>query len=142
MRTAHRVTTILPLLILLVALAPCARAAQRIDLNGSWRFTIDPMRVGQQWNWHGRELWSESQWTSVDTPHCWPVDPRFQHTGAAWYRRTFTVPKGAANGHVRLVFDTVFYRARSGSTANCSASTKVDTRRFNSISLPRRHRGK
>ena len=87
-------------------------AAQRIDLNSSWQFTIDPMRIGEKWNWHGKDLPSESQWTALDVPHCWPSDPRTPHTGAAWYRRKLTVPKEAENRHVRLVFDAVFYRAK------------------------------
>lgn len=99
-------------LILLLAFAAHAHAAQRIDLNSSWQFTIDPMRIGEKWNWHGKDLPSESQWTALDVPHCWPSDPRTPHTGAAWYRRKFTLPKEPGKGHVRLVFDAVFYRAR------------------------------
>ena len=111
-RRGFIVSTAITTLILLLAFASHAHAAERIDLNSSWQFTIDPMRVGEKWNWHGKDLPSEDQWTALDVPHCWPSDPRTQHTGAAWYRRKFTVPKEAANRHVRLVFDAVFYRAK------------------------------
>ena len=112
MRRCLRIASVFLGLTALVSFTPRSRAAERVDLNSSWRFTIDPMRIGEKWNWHGKDLPSEGQWTALDVPHCWPADPRTPHTGAAWYRRNFSVPKDAANRHVRLVFDAVFYRAR------------------------------
>lgn len=99
-------------LVLLICSVPATQAALRIDLNAGWRFTIDPMRIGEKWKWHGRDYPIESEWTALDVPHCWPADPRTPHTGAAWYRRKFTHPKESEGGHVRLVFDAVYYRAR------------------------------
>jgi len=84
----------------------------RIDLTGQWRFAIDPVRTGVQskWNEPGVPL---QYWAPVMVPHCWPVDPRYPfYIGAAWYRRSFTVPEDAAGRHMRLVFEAVFYRAR------------------------------
>ena len=31
-----------------------------------------------------------------------PVDPRYQYTGRAWYRRSFTPPEGIGSRHARI----------------------------------------
>ena len=107
----HPLRTALMVGFLLLSVMP-GYGGQRIDLNGQWHFMLDPQRVGETWNWQATTLPTEGQWYTVDVPHCWPVDQRFPYTGLAWYRRTFTVPREAANQHVRLAFDAVFYRAK------------------------------
>ncbi len=91
--------------------APAAAARREIDLGGRWHFAIDPARTGQRNGWHQPGL-NLRDWGAVDVPHCWSLDPRYPHTGAAWYRRTFHVSEGASGRHARLAFETVFYRAR------------------------------
>ena len=86
-------------------------AATTVDLDGTWRFAIDPGRAGEHHRWHLPGL-VVRDWTEVQTPHCWTVDPRFPHVGATWYRRTFALPADAAGRHARLAFERVFRRAR------------------------------
>jgi hypothetical protein len=69
---------------------PVAADRVRVSLDGAWRFAVDPTRTGEADRWFAPDL-DESRWDRVDVPHCWPVDPRFQYTGTAWYRRTFDV---------------------------------------------------
>jgi beta-glucuronidase len=95
----------------------------RVSLTGSWRFAVDPSRDGEKDRWFAPD-YADGGWDKVDVPHCWPLDPRFAYTGAAWYRRTFDVPPavtgagagaagvGAAGQHARIEFDAVFARAR------------------------------
>jgi beta-glucuronidase len=82
-----------------------------VDLNGPWRFAIDPVACGEQSGWH-QPAGSIQIWAEVVVPHCWNVDPRFPFTGTAWYRRTFSLPPGSARRHARLNFGGVFYRAK------------------------------
>ena len=92
------------------AVAP-GTATDRIDLGGTWRFAIDPVGRGEQNGWQKPGL-VVRDWTEVEIPHCWTVDPRFPYVGTAWYRRTFSLPRGAAGQHARITFDRVFYKAR------------------------------
>ncbi len=109
--TASPCRAALTVLLLISATAVAAFARERVELNGPWRFAIDPVECGEQNGWHqpGCEV---RNWTEVLVPHCWNVDPRFPFTGTAWYRRTFSLPPGAARRHARLMFDGVFYRAK------------------------------
>jgi beta-glucuronidase len=93
------------------ATSPVAGERVRVSLDGAWRFAVDPTRTGEPDRWFAPEL-DESRWDVVDVPHCWPVDPRFQYTGTAWYRRTFDAPADLQGRHARLEFDAVFARAR------------------------------
>ena len=91
--------------------SPVAGERVRVSLDGAWRFAVDPTRTGESDRWFTPEL-DESRWDVVDVPHCWPVDPRFQYTGTAWYRRTFDAPADLQSRHARLEFEAVFARAR------------------------------
>jgi beta-glucuronidase len=88
-----------------------ASARTTIGLDGEWRFALDPTTEGEQDRWFAPDL-DERRWDRVDVPHCWPVDPRYQYTGRAWYRRTFSPPEDLGGRHVRLEFGAVFARAR------------------------------
>ncbi|MCP5109218.1 MAG: beta-galactosidase, partial [bacterium] len=104
------------MLVLLLALsgvlpAMADDARLRYELNGRWRFVIDPAGEGEIHGWHKPDL-PEGRWDHVEVPHCWPVEMRYQHTGQAWYRRRFTAPPAAGRNHVRLRFGAVFYRSK------------------------------
>ena len=98
-------------ILFLSATAAAGFARDRVDLNGPWRFAIDPVECGEQNGWHQPGC-KVQNWAEVAVPHCWNVDPRFPFTGTAWYRRTFSLPPGAARRHARLIFGGVFYRAK------------------------------
>ena len=88
-----------------------ASARTVVGLGGEWRFAIDPTNNGETDTWFAPEL-DDRRWDRVDVPHCWPLDPRYQYTGRAWYRRTFESPARDSDQHVRLEFGAVFARAR------------------------------
>lgn len=91
---------------------PSLWAGSQVDLNGPWRFALDPHQTGEQHGWYKSPTpGGDSNWARVTVPHCWPVDPRYPYTGVAWYRRTFPTPAGAGQ-HVRLVFSAVFYKTK------------------------------
>ncbi|MGO4290246.1 glycoside hydrolase family 2 protein [Chitinophaga sp. RAB17] len=88
-------------------------AAQRSsnDLNGTWTFAIDPLKVGETNQWFDISFPAD-KFDKVNVPHCFSVDQRYAfYTGTAWYFRKFkaTAPKGQ---HVWLKFDAVFYKAK------------------------------
>jgi beta-glucuronidase len=91
----------------LVAVAP-----QQVSLSGSWRFSVDPHRTGRAHGWH-RAGFDDRRWAEVQVPHTWNVMPEHAgYEGLGWYRRSFTLPKGAGGARVTLRFAAVFYRAR------------------------------
>lgn len=97
--------------ILALVIPAIASARERVDLNGAWRFAVDPVRRGEQNGWHQPAL-NVRDWAEVQVPHCWTVDPRFPYTGSAWYRRSFSLPPRTSSRHARILFDGVFYRAK------------------------------
>jgi beta-glucuronidase len=94
-----------------IAVQTPAAARTTIDLNGEWLFALDATGEGEQDRWFAADL-NIARWERVQVPHCWPVDPRYQYTGRAWYRRTFPSPENPGDRHVRLEFGAVFARAR------------------------------
>ncbi|AMY09428.1 Beta-galactosidase [Luteitalea pratensis] len=95
----------------LSAAQPTASARTAVSLNGEWHFAVDPAGEGERDRWFAPDL-DQRRWDRVDVPHCWPVDPRYQYTGRAWYRRSFTPPEPIGSRHARIEFDAVFARAR------------------------------
>ena len=72
----------------LSAAQPTATARTAVSLNGEWHFAVDPAGEGERDRWFATDL-DQRRWDRVDVPQCWPVDPRYQYTGRAWYRRSF-----------------------------------------------------
>jgi beta-glucuronidase len=105
-----------PALLLSLALvrAPDAAAqeGERVTLNGPWAFALDPLGDGERNGWHRPDAAVSRGWDRVAVPHTWSTDPRYQHTGTAWYRRSFAAPASLRGRHARLAFGAVFYRAR------------------------------
>jgi beta-glucuronidase len=98
-------------ILLLLATTLMMSARSSMDLSGSWRFTPDYQGRGEQAGWFKPDL-DEGGWDTVDVPHIWDLDPRYLHTGAAWYRRKFVAPAVAGDEHARIRFDAVFYKCR------------------------------
>ena len=109
-------------LLTFLLLAPFAAASDLVlDLAGpGWNFALDPTDRGEsaQWHqptpdWEGATPHPRAGWDDAVVPHDFLIDPRYQYTGVAWYRRSFAVPSNAADGRTwRLQFDTVFQRCR------------------------------
>ena len=87
-------------------------ASKSIPLIDEWRFSIDQDKVGEEQEWFASDH-DDSTWATVSVPHTWNVMSEcLDYEGFAWYRRTFTVPAGSENAHLRLRFEAVFYLAR------------------------------
>ena len=90
-----------------------ADARTIIDFNPQWKFFAGDVP-------HGEEAsLNDGTWTAIAVPHDWsiagPVDAKntsgqgggFFPTGVAWYRRSFSLPKTAANRRTYIAFDGV-----------------------------------
>jgi beta-glucuronidase len=95
------------------AVSLLAQAAPRrsMDLSGEWKFFPDYLRSGETTGWWTEKL-DDSAWDTVDVPHIWNLDPRYEHTGLAWYRRKFAAPAAGQASHARLRFEAVFYKCK------------------------------
>ncbi|OJY80969.1 MAG: beta-galactosidase [Sphingobacteriales bacterium 44-15] len=81
------------------------------SLNGDWKFAIDPVKAGEEWNWFD-ENFNSSSFDAVTVPHCFSVDPRYMfYTGKAWYFKKFT-SVASAQRHTSLKFDAIFYKCK------------------------------
>lgn len=85
---------------------------QKVELNGGWRFRVDPRDEGEGQGWYGR-TYPGTDWIQVTVPHTWGVMPEYaDYDGYAWYRRTFVLPAKLEGAHVRLRFDATFYLSK------------------------------
>lgn len=83
----------------------------RISLNGECAFAADYADTGEKFEWFSPGL-KDDIWDRLKIPHVWSLDPRYPFfEGAAWYRRSFTVPQVLKNKHIRLVFEAVFSKS-------------------------------
>jgi beta-glucuronidase len=94
---------------LLLAAAPPQR--ERMELSGQWLFFPDYPGKGEANGWHKADA-DTASWDNVEVPHIWNLEPRYEHTGAAWYRRTFRAPALKPGERARLLFGAVFYRSK------------------------------
>ncbi len=83
----------------------------RVELGGLWKFFPDFPGKGESFGWQNADL-DETQWDTVEAPHIWSLEPRYEHTGAAWYRRRFTAPVLKPGQHARFLFGAVFYKSK------------------------------
>jgi beta-galactosidase len=101
----------------LLALTAAARAdsvPRKLNLNPDWRFVRADVSGAQQPDF------DDSKWTTVSCPHTWNDVDTFDHfsigghtgetnlwTGAAWYRKAFTLPESARGKKVFIEFEGV-----------------------------------
>jgi beta-galactosidase/beta-glucuronidase len=91
---------------------PLGVKPQSVNLNGAWRFQVDPDRVGEKVGWFTADF-DDTQWLPVTVPHTWSVMPEYSdYNGLGWYRLVFPVEAALSGTHLRLQFDAVFYKAR------------------------------
>lgn len=94
-----------PLLLPIFALALLAADRDRLDLNGSWQFRLDPQNEGLAQRWFDGGLPS-----TIQVPGAWQAQGfgaesaqlRHDFAGAAWYERTVAVPAGWQGGRTVL----------------------------------------
>ena len=71
------------------SLTPAAETHKRVvRLEGTWRFAVgdSPERAAPGFD--------DSQWAKIDVPSTWQDDGYRDYNGFAWYRKTFTMPRG------------------------------------------------
>src|SRR3954468_9595458 len=85
---------------------------ERKNLNGLWRFRLDPAGVGRAAGWE-REPLAEAR--DMPVPASYndiPADAAVRdHVGDAWYQTVVRVPRGWAGQRVVLRFDSATHRA-------------------------------
>jgi beta-mannosidase len=94
-----------------------------IDLNGEWKFRLDPNDLGEkfadQLNWTHKydarwmgDDYDDSQWDKISVPSCWQTEGH-DYNGVAWYRRIFPLPVESEHPEqqVLLRFEGVDYYA-------------------------------
>ncbi len=97
-----------------------AQQTDSVSLSGSWSFALDPVQGGEKLGW--QKPWEKTEnsamgygdgWDQVTVPHSFSIDERYEgYIGTAWYRKTFDYKGNAADKHLRLHFEGVFYQCR------------------------------
>jgi len=89
-----------------------ARPDERIPLDGTWEFRLDPGSLGDKDRWNLPDA-TPGGWTPVTVPHTWQIEPdSAEYYGVAWYRRRFAVSPEWQGACVRVEFQAVFHSAR------------------------------
>lgn len=80
-----------------------------IDLNGKWKFKLDPKNIGREEGWQNR--W-ENDGETVIVPSCWNNELRLlNYEGNAWYQREFEITEDDENPDLLFNFDSVMTNA-------------------------------
>lgn len=79
---------------------------KEISLNGAWKFSPAPLRPAGAY----RPETPDAEWETIPVPANWHP-ARGEHSGAAWYRRSFPSPRLSGDGVARLQFQGVDYAA-------------------------------
>src|SRR6266481_3070453 len=84
---------------------------EKVSLDGSWQFRLDPDDLGRSENWEKAGGLSEG-WSAVTVPHTWQTSPvSAGYFGIAWYRKEFEVRPSWNEETVRVEFEAVFHSA-------------------------------
>ena len=79
-----------------------------IDLNGKWRFKLDPSNIGKDEGWWNTYIEGEA----VIVPSCWNNELRLlNYEGAAWYQREFEITEKDGSPDLLFNFDSVMTMA-------------------------------
>jgi len=91
-----------------------SRPGSTVSFNQDWRFYLGEVANGQA------PALDDSAWRSLNLPHDWSIEGEFSEKnpagfgggalpgGTGWYRKTFTLPPGAAGKFVFIDFDGVY----------------------------------
>ena len=101
----------------LLAATPASAQRQRWSLDPEWRFLRGDTTGAQA------PAFDDGGWRTVDVPHDWSVEGPYAQTNAAlgrggflpvgvgWYRKRFTLPRGASGRRAWLELDGVYMNA-------------------------------
>lgn len=91
-------------------------SAQDLNFNEGWRFLNEKVEGAES------PEYDDSEWREVTLPHDWAIEGPFDvkynaragglpFHGTGWYRKEFTLPKGARDKVIRLEFEGAMYNA-------------------------------
>jgi len=90
------------------------RGDNRLRFDSGWRFHLGDVEGAEQ------PGFADTSWRELDLPHDWSIENPFDKSspsgvgggalagGIGWYRKTFTLPPGAAGKQVLIWFDGVY----------------------------------
>jgi beta-galactosidase/beta-glucuronidase len=96
-------------MVAVVVCAPAALGSTRFDLNGDWKFSVDPEGRGVDLGWPNKIPDATER---VTVPHTWNIGKYDDYEGTAWYFKSFDIPDGMLKSHVELHFGATFYASR------------------------------
>ncbi|MEO1010003.1 MAG: glycoside hydrolase family 2 TIM barrel-domain containing protein [Bacteroidota bacterium] len=83
-------------------------AQEKITLDGTWNFKIDPYGKGEKEGWYNSDV-NFTTWDKMKVPGNWDLINEYaDYAGDAWYSRTFEVDKNREEGLIRIVFESVY----------------------------------
>ena len=102
---------------LMTVLSACSNIQNTVDLSGEWEVSLDSLST-----FHPIQLPGTTDLAGLGIPHRLKPEmekPQLLHLtrkhsfiGAAWYRRTFTVPESMANRPLTLSLERVLWQSR------------------------------
>ena len=70
----------------------CVSPLQKvISLDGTWQFALDREGKGRQQQWYQPDSDMPKQ-STIEVPACWEAQGYKDYSGAAWYKKTLTIP--------------------------------------------------
>ncbi|MGL1887787.1 MAG: hypothetical protein OCD76_14820 [Reichenbachiella sp.] len=106
-------------LALILTLASCSNPIDqyrlKVDLQGQWQFSLDTAKVGIDKNWFHSDLndsinlpgttdSNQKGFINEDTTTM-HLNRRYKYEGAAWYRKSISVPDNFENKHIELFIE-------------------------------------
>lgn len=81
---------------------------QKVSLNGTWDFKIDPYDNGLSENWQAAN-YPTLDWDEMKVPGNWDIENEYaDYFGTAWYRKDFETPAAWQGKAIRLYFQAVY----------------------------------
>jgi hypothetical protein len=79
-----------------------------LNLDGPWRFAVDPAQKGQNQNWMAPNF-DDRSWETINVPGYWEGQfPKYKnYDGLAWYRREVDIPAEWAGKIIRFHCDGI-----------------------------------
>jgi len=94
------------------------RVRQKVKFNSDWKFMLDDKAVFES------PAFNDSTWRSLDLPHDWSVEGKFEAKnpaggngaflpcGIGWYRKTFVLPDSMKTKRVVIQFDGIYMNSK------------------------------
>ncbi|MBD3411330.1 MAG: hypothetical protein GF419_14135 [Ignavibacteriales bacterium] len=81
------------------------RAAEFRDVEGTWRFALDPDTIGAKEDWQATDF-DDAAWAELEIAKDWESQG-YDFDGVAWYRKTIEIPADWKEREITLVAEGV-----------------------------------